>query len=92
MAMGKAVVATEIGQLKSIVTHGETGLLVPPGNLDHFVQAIRLLGEDKEMRESMGRRAAKEAYTQHTWKRRAETFMEEACRELFSNKEKELSL
>ena len=32
MASGRPVVASDIGAIPSAVTHGETGLLVPPGD------------------------------------------------------------
>ena len=34
MAMGKAVVATTTGGLPEVVAQGETGLLVPPGDVE----------------------------------------------------------
>lgn len=34
MAMGKAVVATATGGLPEVVAQGETGLLVPPGDVE----------------------------------------------------------
>lgn len=46
MAMGKPIIASRVGGLRDVIVHGETGLLVPPGNPIVLRQAItRLLAE-----------------------------------------------
>lgn len=40
MAMGKPVVATDAGGVPEIVAHGETGLLVPPGDAGRLAEAV----------------------------------------------------
>ncbi|MDN5942911.1 MAG: glycosyltransferase family 4 protein [Nitrospira sp.] len=55
MAMGKAVVATMTGGLPEVVAQGETGLLVPPADVESFAAAVVSLLEDKVRREQMGR-------------------------------------
>ncbi len=55
MAMGKAVVATTTGGLPEVVAQGETGLLVPPGDVRSLAAAVVSLLEDKARREQMGR-------------------------------------
>ncbi len=54
MAMGKAVVATTTGGLPEVVAHGETGLLVPPGDIESLAAAVVSLLGDKVRREQMG--------------------------------------
>ncbi len=54
MAMGKAVVATTTGGLPEVVAQGETGLLVPPGDVESLAAAVVSLLEDKVRREQMG--------------------------------------
>jgi glycosyltransferase involved in cell wall biosynthesis len=49
MAAGKPVVATSVGALPEIIQHGETGLLVPPGDPPALANAIRMLLEDKRL-------------------------------------------
>ena len=56
MAMGKAVVATMTGGLPEVVAQGETGLLVPPGEVESLAATVVSLLEDKIRREQMGRR------------------------------------
>ena len=55
MAMGKAVVATTTGGLPEVVSQGETGLLVPPGDAESLAAAVVALLEDNVRREQMGR-------------------------------------
>ena len=54
MAMGKAVVATTTGGLPEVVAHGDTGLLVPPGDAESLTAAVISLLKDKARREQMG--------------------------------------
>ena len=55
MAMGKPVVASNVGGVPEIVGDGKTGLLVPPGSADALRQALAQLLPDREKRENMGR-------------------------------------
>ncbi len=71
MARGKAIIASNIGQIAELIYHGETGWMVPAGDIDSFVKAIRLLSHDQSLREKMGQKAAKEVREQHSWRHRA---------------------
>ena len=57
MAMGRAVVATEVGGIPGVVRHGENGWLVPPGDASALAEAIARLARDPALRERMGRAA-----------------------------------
>jgi glycosyltransferase involved in cell wall biosynthesis len=54
MAVGKAVVATTTGGLPEVVAQGETGLLVPPGDVESLATTVVSLLEDRARREQMG--------------------------------------
>lgn len=41
MAMGRPVVASDLGGFRETVVHGETGWLVPPGDVDALAGALR---------------------------------------------------
>lgn len=56
-ACGRAVVATDVGGVRSVVVDGETGLLVAPGDHRAMAEAIRSLLRDARRRADMGRRA-----------------------------------
>ena len=55
MAHGKPVVASAVGGLLDLVRHGETGLLVPPGDAAGLREALRWLLGDPELRSPDGR-------------------------------------
>jgi glycosyltransferase involved in cell wall biosynthesis len=51
MASGKAVIATDIAENRAVITQGQNGVLVAPGNPDALAAAaIRLLGDANERR------------------------------------------
>jgi len=61
MAMGKAIVATDVGGPKEILKDGETGLLVPAKDSGALAQKIiYLLGNNQEL-ERLARNAKKES-------------------------------
>ena len=69
MAHGRPVVAGDVGGLRDLVAHEETGLLVPPGDVDALRAALRRLLDDEELRRRYGR-AGRERIAQHfTWER-----------------------
>ena len=57
MAMGKAIVATDVGGPKEILKDGETGLLVPPKDSRALAQKIIYLLENDQERERLARNA-----------------------------------
>jgi glycosyltransferase involved in cell wall biosynthesis len=57
MSEGKAVIGTNVGGPADIVLHNETGLLVPPGDVDALVDAMQRLIGDPDFRERLGRAA-----------------------------------
>ncbi len=63
MAAGKPVVASRAGGLADIVLHEETGLLVTPNDVEDLARALQRLISDPELRERMGREAARRAET-----------------------------
>ena len=57
MAMGKPVIATDIGTTRDYIVHGETGLLVPPGDAQALRQAILDLHDAPAERRRLGENA-----------------------------------
>ena len=70
MACGRPVAAAAVGALPSLVSDGETGMLVPSHDPAAFADRIRELLADPQLRERMGRRARERA-VQFTWDRAA---------------------
>ncbi|HEY6767699.1 MAG TPA: glycosyltransferase family 4 protein [Candidatus Sulfotelmatobacter sp.] len=53
-ALGKAVVASDLGSRRELVRHGETGLLYPPGDVSRLAEAIESLSSNPSLAEKMG--------------------------------------
>ena len=54
MAMGKPVIASDVGGIPDLVVHGENGLLVPPANSEALANAVLDLYENPDKRKKMG--------------------------------------
>jgi glycosyltransferase involved in cell wall biosynthesis len=66
MAARRPVVAFEGGGASEIIRQGETGILVPPGNIGAFADAVEKLLADEGLRRRMGeagRRRVEREYT-----------------------------
>ena len=66
MAMQRPVVAFAHGALPEIVVDGETGLLIPPNNINTMAAQITTLLDDKEIRMRMGENGRKRIETHFT--------------------------
>jgi starch synthase len=53
-AAGIPAVGTRLNAVPEIVAHGETGLLVPPGDVAALAGALRTLVASAELRRAMG--------------------------------------
>ena len=57
MAAGKAVVLSDLGGAREMITPGESGMLYKPGDVEGLVHAVRTLCEHTELRECLGSNA-----------------------------------
>ena len=67
MAAGKPIVASGLGQIGEVVSHGDTGLLVEPGDGNELTAAITTLLADSTERSRLGRNARQQAVVNHSW-------------------------
>lgn len=67
MAAGKAIVATDTGGLGEVLTDGETGRLVPYGNVDTLGRVLANLLNDSDEQEALGERARRVAHSKYSW-------------------------
>jgi glycosyltransferase involved in cell wall biosynthesis len=72
MAHGKPVIVTRTASLPELVKDGETGFIVPPGDLRALRERIELLVSDPERSRAMGRAARRHVEETFTWDRVAE--------------------
>jgi glycosyltransferase involved in cell wall biosynthesis len=76
MAMGKAIVASRLGQIGEVLVDQETALLVEPGNVGELGNAIVRLIESETLRTRLGGRAREVAAREHTWIHNARRVLE----------------
>lgn len=57
LAMGRAIIAAEVGGVSDIIDDGVNGLLVAKGDLNGFVEGLIRLLEDRDLRARLGREA-----------------------------------
>lgn len=67
MAAGLPVVASRVGDLDRVVSHGRTGLMVPPDDASALADALARLAGDPDLRANLGGAARAEVLAQHTW-------------------------
>jgi glycosyltransferase involved in cell wall biosynthesis len=69
MAHARAVVASDVGGLRDLVVHGETGLLVPPGDVAALREALERLLADANLRRRLGSAARERVRELASWER-----------------------
>jgi glycosyltransferase involved in cell wall biosynthesis len=55
LAAARPVVATCVGGVPELVIHGQTGLLVPPGDAASLADAVQRIADDRAWADSLGR-------------------------------------
>jgi glycosyltransferase involved in cell wall biosynthesis len=76
MAMGKAIVASRLGQIGEVLDDEETALLVEPGDAKALAAAIVRLVGSREFRSTIGENARAQALQTYTWKHNARRVLE----------------
>ncbi len=79
-ACGVPTVASRVGGIPSVVRHGETGLLVPPGDSTALASAIVRILSDDALAATLGAAGRRMACNEFTWERQiseTESLLEE---------------
>jgi glycosyltransferase involved in cell wall biosynthesis len=76
IAFGRPVIATSVGGLSEMVTHGKTGLLVPPDDVAALAGAMQTLMRNPDLLRRMGREAARRGRAALGWDRIAAMHVE----------------
>jgi glycosyltransferase involved in cell wall biosynthesis len=75
MALGKPIVSTAVGGIPEIVSHEQTGLLVPLDPSALASATVRLL-EDRPFARALGEKARERTLSEFTWTRTGQAFTE----------------
>jgi glycosyltransferase involved in cell wall biosynthesis len=84
MASGTPVVASRIGGLPEVIDDGETGFLVPPGDVGALRERLEQILRDRELGQRLGANARAAVLERFTWDKVAERCIN-AYAELESN-------
>ncbi len=57
MSFGIPVITSDVYAMKEIIDDGKDGFLIPPGNLEALLEKMRILIENKSLREEIGKQA-----------------------------------
>ena len=69
MAMGKALVASDVGGHRELIHDGRTGLLFPAGNIDALAAAIQRLLEDAALRRTLEQQGPEWVRRERSWEK-----------------------
>ena len=76
MACGVPVLASDLPRLRGLVEHEETGLLVEPGNVEAWTEAIRRVASSPVARERWARNGRAKAERELSWQAVVDRFEE----------------
>lgn len=76
LAMGKAIVASELGQIGEVLEHHRTAWLVRPGCSASLTAGLKVLLDDAELRARLGAAARQAAVERHSWRRHTEQIIQ----------------
>lgn len=76
MAIGKPVLAVDVGPVKDIISDEVNGCLFPVGDRVVFRQRLAALVANADLRKRIGRQGYKDVRLKHTWNRNAERILE----------------
>jgi glycosyltransferase involved in cell wall biosynthesis len=71
MAMGKAIVASSVGQISQVIHDGENGLTMQHRDHEDLAAKICLLAGNDELRRRLGAAARRDAVERYSWKENA---------------------
>ena len=69
MAMGKGIVASDLGQIGEILKDHENALLVKPGDVNELVDGILILSKNELLRQRLGKAAREKVVANYTWEK-----------------------
>lgn len=81
MAAKRAIVASNLPSTAEVLTDGESGLLVPPSDVDALAQAIARLRDDPILRERLAAKAHEIVMAHYAWEARAKHILDQIASE-----------
>mgnify|MGYP000215096774 FL=1 len=75
MAAGLPVVASAVGELRTLVQHELLGITVAPGDVQALASGLAVLRRDADLRHRLGANARAVVLRDHTWRQAAERLL-----------------
>lgn len=72
-----AIVATDVGGTREIVTHKKSGLLIEPRDENNIAKSIEMLLRDEQKRKSFGESAYQEIFERFNWEKSVNQYIEQ---------------
>lgn len=69
MAMGKALIASDVGGHRELIAHEKTGLLFRAGSLESLESTLSMMMADSGLRKRLGQQGHEWVLQHHTWDR-----------------------
>ncbi len=76
MAMGKAIIASDLEQIGSIIRDGVNGLLIKPGDTSQLAEKIVSLADNPGLRRRLGLQAREDVMSKYDWKHNAQRVLD----------------
>lgn len=76
MAVGKAIIASNLGQIGHVLEHMKDAILIKPGSRDELTNGILKLSKDLSLREYLGKNARLKVMQSYTWGNNAKRVIE----------------
>ncbi len=77
MAAGKAILASDLPVLREVLTHKKNALLVSPGNVDDWKNALIRIKKDVTLREHLGLQSKTDLLEKYSWEKRVKQVLKE---------------
>lgn len=76
MACGKSVLASRFGGIRNVISNGQNGILMDPGDKEEFANAMRLMLRNPEMVEKIGMKSFIHILKHFSWEAIAGRFLD----------------
>lgn len=76
MACGKPVVVFNSGRTNKLIRHMENGLLAKSGDINDFAEKLKLVYENQDLRDKLGKNARETIMRERSWETRIEKELE----------------
>ena len=67
MAVGRAIIASDLGQIKEVIKDGYNGMLFESGNIDSLESLLKALAGDRELRDKLAINARRGSIEKYSW-------------------------